>query len=453
MASVNSQQPRPSRRRGGTRGRWFVAAALVAGVAVVALVAGGCGSAPDKKIVIIGLDGIDWEIIDPLIEEGKMPNLARVINEGCRADFHSLMPLQKSPAIWTTLATGKGIQKHGIGGFVEGIEQQPLMNSKGWMTRSLWDILGEKGYSVGVVGWLVTWPALEVNGYLVTDRITYSPDDGYPVIDDLTYPPELLEELAPLRQSITGMELEEIADLMGGDVWWEGEEAITWGGVQTVRQICSSDQTVRNIAKHMLETREQPDFLAVYFLGVDRASHMFWGPMRPWTVDTPMEDELIEAFENIVPSYYLRMDALIGEMIDLVDENSTIIVCSDHGFRGPLRTKDGLQLGLMMHRDIGVIAAAGPGIRSGASVTSASVLDLTPTVLALLGEPVARDMDGFVLTEMLDEKLLEDNPVAYIDTYEKEDGGVGDESESEEPIESELDDAIKEELRSLGYIE
>ncbi|HYW68300.1 MAG TPA: alkaline phosphatase family protein [bacterium] len=421
----------------------------MAGVAVVALVAGGCGSGPDKKVVIIGLDGMDWEIIDPLLEEGKMPNLARVISEGCRGDFHSLMPLQKSPAIWTTLATGKGIQKHGIGGFVEGVEQQPLMNSKGWMARSIWDILGEKGYSVGIVGWLITWPALEVNGYLVTDRIAYSPDDGYPVIDDLTYPPELLEEVTPLRQSVTGMELEEIADLMGGDLWREGEDADTWGGVQTIRQICSSDQTIRNIAKHMLETREQPDFLAVYFLGCDRASHRFWGPMRPWTVDTPMGDEIIEAFGSIVPNYYRRMDTLIGEMIDMVDEDSTIIVCSDHGFRGPLRTKDGLQLGLMMHRDTGMIAAVGPGIRSGATVTGASVLDLTPTILALMGEPVGRDMDGFVLTEMLDEQFLEDSPVRYVETYEKE----SEEAESEEPIESELDDAIKEELRSLGYIE
>ncbi|MFH1865814.1 MAG: alkaline phosphatase family protein [Candidatus Eisenbacteria bacterium] len=429
--------------------RLLGAAGLFVSLAMVTLIAAGCGSAPDTKVVIIGIDGMDWQLADPLIEEGKMPNLARIISEGSRSDFHSLMPLEKSPAIWTTLATGKGLQKHGIGGFVEGSEEQSLLNSSGWRARSIWDILGEKGYSIGLVGWLVTWPAKEVNGYCVTERITYSPEDGYPSIPDLTYPPELEEELVPLRASLSGTSNDDIAGLMGGDLWRGGEETRTWGGVQTIKSIFSSDQTIRRISQHLLGTREQPDFYAVYFLGPDRACHRFWGPMRPWTVDMKMDEEVIEAFRGIVPGYYERVDALIGEILDSIDENSTVIVCSDHGFRGPLRTREGIQLGILMHRDVGMLAARGPGIRKGAVLTSASVLDLTPTVLALLGEPVGRDMDGFVLTELIDEQFLADRPVTYIETYEKE----GEPGQSEEPIESELDDAIKEELRSLGYIE
>jgi predicted AlkP superfamily phosphohydrolase/phosphomutase len=226
-------------------------------------------------------------------------------------------------------------------------------------------------------------------------------------------------------------------------------ESRVWGGVQTVRTIYASDETIRNVSNHLLATREQPDFFAVYFLGVDRASHRFWGPMRPWSVSMRMDDEVIEAFKNVVPAYYERVDELIGEVLDAVDENSVIIVCSDHGFRGPLRTKEGMQLGIKMHRDIGILAAKGPGIRKGATLTNASVLDLTPTILALLGEPVGRDMDGFVLTELIEEDILAENPVEYIDTYEKEEQP----EDSDEPIESDLDDAIREELRSLGYIE
>jgi arylsulfatase A-like enzyme len=136
-------------------------------------------------------------------------------------------------------------------------------------------------------------------------------------------------------------------------------------------------------------------------------------------------------------------------VLDSIDENSTVIVCSDHGFRGPLRTKEGLKLGISMHRELGVLAAMGPGIRRGGTLASANVLDLTPTILALLGEPVGRDMDGFVLTNLIDEGHLADYPVTHIDTYERDD----EPEQSEEPIESALDDAIREELRSLGYIE
>jgi predicted AlkP superfamily phosphohydrolase/phosphomutase len=426
-----------------------LAVALAAVAAAAILVAAGCGGAPKPKVVIIGIDGMEWEIADALLEEGKMPNLARVIEAGTRSDFHSLVPLQKSPAIWTTLATGKGLSKHRIGGFVGDTEDQPLMNSTGWRARSVWDILGEKGYTVGLVGWLVTWPAQEVNGYCVTERITYSPEDGYPHIPDLVYPPELEAELEPLRASMTGTTDEEVEDLLSGEDWRRGMESRVWGGVQTVRTIYASDETIRNVSNHLLATREQPDFFAVYFLGVDRASHRFWGPMRPWSVSMRMDDEVIEAFKNVVPAYYERVDELIGEVLDAVDENSVIIVCSDHGFRGPLRTKEGMQLGIKMHRDIGILAAKGPGIRKGATLTNASVLDLTPTILALLGEPVGRDMDGFVLTELIEEDILAENPVEYIDTYEKEEQP----EDSDEPIESDLDDAIREELRSLGYIE
>jgi predicted AlkP superfamily phosphohydrolase/phosphomutase len=436
------------------RARCAAIAGLIVVAAVAAVVAGGCGGAPDRKVVIIGVDGMDWNLVDPLLEEGKMPNLARVIEQGCRADFNSLKPLEKSPTIWTTIATGKGPRKHGIGDFVAGSDEQPLLNSTGWRARSVWDILGEKGYSVGLIGWLVTWPAVEVNGYCVTERITYSPEDGYPAIPDLTYPPELEQEVGPLRVSASGMALEEIEDLMSGDLWWEGEEAVTWGGVQTVRGICSSDQTIRNIARHMLSTREQPDFFAVYFLGIDRASHRFWGPMRPWTVDMKMDERQNEAYEHIIPNYYVRVDGLIGEILEALDEDSTVIICSDHGFYGPRRTKDGLQLGIEMHREVGVLAAMGPGIRQGVTLTTASVLDIAPTLLAILGEPVGRDMDGFVLTEMLDEEQLAAHPVSYVDTYEsEEESSDSDEEEPDEPIESELDDAIREELRSLGYIE
>jgi len=440
---------RRTTRRTTSRAFRAGATALLFSVALAALFVGGCGATPDTKIVIIGIDGLDWSLADPLIEQGKMPNLARIVSEGTRAELHSLMPLQKSPTIWTTIATGKGPQKHGISDFVDRTDEQPLFNSTGWRARSIWDILGDRGYTVGVLGWLMTWPVQEVNGYCVTDRIVYSPEDGYSGIPHLTYPAELEEELAPLRVSATATTMDDIADLMTGDIWRGGEEAVTWGGVLGIRSIHANDQSILRISEHLLESREQPDFYAVYFLGLDRCCHAFWGPMRPYTVDIKMEEGYNAAFENAIPRYYERVDLLIGDVLDSIDENSTVIVCSDHGFRGPLRTKEGLKLGISMHRELGVLAAMGPGIRRGGTLADANVLDLTPTILALLGEPVGRDMDGFVLTNLIDEGHLADYPVTYIDTYERDD----EPEQSEEPIESALDDAIREELRSLGYIE
>ncbi len=434
---------------GTHRGRLAVLAATALLILLAVILTGGCGGGtPDSKVVIIGIDGMDWNIADPLIEAGKMPNLARIIENGVRADLLSLEPLQKSPTIWTTIATGKGPRKHGIADFIEGSDEQPLFNALGWRARAIWDILGEKGYSVGVIAWLVGWPAQTVNGYFVTDRIIYSPEDGYGPIEHLTYPPELAEELAPLRKSYAATTDDEVAPYLGGDLWRPGGGETQWGGVETVKTIYAHDETVLRAAMHMLESREQPGLFAVYFLGLDRCCHRFWGPMRPRSVDIRMTDEFIDTFQNTIPSYYERVDELIGSVLEAIDENSTVIVCSDHGFRGPRRTKEGIQLGIQMHRAVGVLAAMGPGIRSGGSLSDAGVMDITPTLLALLGEPVGRDMDGFVIEELIDEAYLEQSPVRYIDTYEKERV-----DENGEPLESSVDEEIKEQLRSLGYIE
>lgn len=439
--------PIPGSRRAG------IAAAVVLLAALLACAAGGCGSKPELKVVIVAIDALDWSVADPLIEQGKMPNLERVVKEGMRADLHSFVPLEKSPTIWTTIATGKGSKKHGIGDFVAATGERPLMNSTGWRARSFWDILSEKGYTVGILNWLVTWPAWEVNGYFIADGVSYSPDDGFEVPERLTYPPELAEEIAPYRVSFASTTDDDIADLLGGQDWRTTDDYEIVGGVETARSLHATDHSVLNISNYLLENKPQPDVYAVYFLGVDRACHRFWGPMDPTSVRgiTPEEQEL---FGNLIPKYYERADGYLGEVLDRIDENSTVIVCSDHGFRGPVYVNGAIKLGIQMHREVGALAAMGPGIRKGAQVTGASVLDVTPTLLALLGEPVGRDMDGFVLTEMIDEDHLAANPVTYIDTYEGEpDPDAEAADEGEEPLESPLDDAIKEELRSLGYIQ
>lgn len=424
--------------------------ALLAVLAVLATV-GGCGRRGSfrPKVVLIGIDGLDWNVADPLLEEGKLPNIARIIEGGVRADFQSLEYGIKSPIIWTTIATGKGPQKHGIADFLENSEEAPLYNSNGWRARAVWDILGESGYTVGVINWMVSWPAQPVNGYNVTDRIVFTEGDGFDPIARTTYPEELLGELKPEQRAFADIADEEIAPLLNGDTWRTGEVPEVSDAATTVRVVYANDQTVANVATHLLETREQPDFFGVYLNGADVSSHYFWGPMDPSTVDLVMSDELIETCKDIIPRYYQRMDGIVGEILDRVDEDSTIILCSDHGFRGPVRTNQGLRLGIWMHRPVGVFAASGPGIVPADGPIDASVFDVTPTLLAMFGVPVGRDMDGFVMTDMLDPDLVGSGSVAYVDSHER----PGDEQREEEPIESPVDDEIKERLKSLGYIE
>jgi len=422
--------------------------ALLAVVAVLAT-ANGCGRGRSfrPKVVLIGVDGLDWNIVEPLLQEGKLPNIASIIEGGVRADFQSLEYGSKSPIIWTTVATGKGPQKHGIADFLENSDEAPLYNSNGWRARPVWDILGENGYTVGVINWMVSWPAQPVNGYNVTDRIVFGEGDGFDPIERTTYPEELLDELKPKQSSALDTPDEVIAPFLNGDVWRGDEVAECRDAALTVRIIYSNDQTVANVGKHLLDTREQPDFFAVYLNGADVSSHYFWGPMDPSTVDLVMPDELVEMCKDVIPRYYQRIDGIVGEILDRIDEGSTIILCSDHGFQGPVRTRQGLRLGIWMHRPVGVFAARGPGIVSTDGPIDASVFDITPTLLAMYGVPVGRDMDGFVMADVLDPELV--GAIDYVDTHERPEDERGD----EEPVESPVDDEIKERLKSLGYIE
>jgi arylsulfatase A-like enzyme len=154
-----------------------------------------------------------------------------------------------------------------------------------------------------------------------------------------------------------------------------------------------------------------------------------------------------------VERYHVFADSLLGEVMKLADENTVVMVCSDHGFAGH-RGYEGFDgdvaVGVQMHRASGIVFMSGPGIEAGKTIQGATVYDIAPTVLALFGLPVAQDMDGRPLTEAWQPDLLARSPITYIDTYEVEGADDGGDSE---PVQSPVDEEIKEMLRSLGYID
>jgi arylsulfatase A-like enzyme len=160
---------------------------------------------------------------------------------------------------------------------------------------------------------------------------------------------------------------------------------------------------------------------------------------------------MIETFAPVIDRYYEMADEMIGRLLEFRDERTIVILLSDHGFAGHRGYPgfDGtVAMGTNMHREQGTIVLSGPNIVSGARIEGASVLDVAPTVLALSGLPVGRDMDGKPLVAAIDDAFLARRPVAYVDTYET----AGEEGDAE-PVTSPIDDEVKEMLRSLGYID
>lgn len=421
---------------------------LLLAALIPALVLTSCGDDAsvdvERRLMVIGIDGLEWDVMAPLLESGRLPTFARLMREGSWGELVSLEILE-SPVIWTSIATGKTPDKHGITGFAKrntGGTDVPL-TSNVRRVDAIWDILGDRDRTVGVTGWLATWPATPVNGYLVTSHFNYGAGPGGDVPEAVTYPAGLADSLAPLRLASTDIDDGSAAAFLRGGLP-RGEEARA--RVEALKVSLATDETTRLVALE-LGASVPTDFFAVYFRGVDGPSHFFWVDMLPETGPTMTEEEA-ETFGEVIPRYYEYMDGVLAELLRLADEKTTVLVTSDHGHSGPKLRGDDYAWGIAMHDRTGFVCLWGKDVVAGRELHEPSVLDLTPTMLALYGMPVAEDMDGRVLTEAIDPGFLESNPVTTIATYE-----TGERGGEDEPIESPVDEEIRERLRSLGYIE
>jgi predicted AlkP superfamily phosphohydrolase/phosphomutase len=269
---------------------------------------------------------------------------------------------------------------------------------------------------------------------MVSDYIQYETEKKIK-LENQTYPPELFEEIDPFRMIQKDVSDSDIAHLFPVDYEVVRDEIAPWHK-DYVKMIFATDETFRRVAMYLYD--KDVDFLAVYFNGIDSMCHNFWEQRK----------QPRHPLSAVVDNYYIWMDGVLGEFIDLVDDETLLIVCSDHGFYGPRRARDGgTLLGVYMHGEYGIVALMGKGVRKGARIIDAGILDITPTILYALDLPVARDMRGRVLTEGFDVDLLTKRSVSFIPTYE------AGERVASEPLESPVDEKIKERLRALGYIQ
>ncbi|MBD3349240.1 MAG: hypothetical protein GF400_08620 [Candidatus Eisenbacteria bacterium] len=449
--------------------------AVVLAVVAVASVFPGCGGESDerapftgdtgKKVLIIGFDGLDWGRFERLASEGRLPNLAALADSGASGVLRSVPPYV-SPTIWTSIATGKLGEKHGIGGFtvygVSGADSVTLISSKEIRCRTLWEILADSGMSSGIVGWLVAYPPLPVTDYTVTSKTVAAMSrrvGRFIIKSDIpleatVHPPELWGEIEPLGTRPSEIPEEILNGYLGKTSGLE--DGLIEDRTDFLADRLAADLTAVAVAEKLIP--ERPTRLtAVYMAGCDQISHFFWRYWEPesWKREDQIPDEAVEAYSTVIDRYYENVDEMAGRILRLRDGNTIVVVCSDHGFAGH-RGHSGFEptpgretaFGQYMHRQEGVIIVHGPGIAAGERIEGATILDVTPTVLAALGLPAARDMDGRPLASAFEPSFLDRHPIDEIATYE-----TGERAGTEAPAESPVDEEEKELLRSLGYID
>jgi tetratricopeptide (TPR) repeat protein len=419
------------------------------------LVLAACQRAPGAgRVIVLGLDGVDPDAVALLVAEGRLPHFAALRRDGASGRLRSSRPLL-SPILWTTIATGKSPDQHRIGHFVAVNpttgEQLPV-TSRMRKVQALWNIASAAGRPVAVVGWWATWPAEAVNGAVVSDHTGYHFlfDEGLHGGGELAasvYPPALADRIAALVQRPGDLAASDLAPYVRVDGAALTRPFDFADPLAHFRWALATAESYRAIATDLWRS-DRPDLLMTYIEGIDSASHLFGHLFRA----SGLAGELAEQqrqYGDAVEAMYGYADRLIGELVAMMDADTTLIVLSDHGFAlgalpdDPSVTRDMRRVSERHHREDGILYLYGRAVRAGTTVSGATLLDVAPTVLALMGIPPPRDMPGRVLTDGL---TLPDPPRS-VASYETAGTSV------RAPADPAVDAAVLERLRSLGYLD
>ena len=406
-----------------------------------------------RRVIVLGMDGMDPRTIDLLMSEGKLANFARLRQGGAYGRLESTKPLL-SPIIWTTIATGKTPDQHGIGHFVmdsENPDDKTPVSSEMRKVKAVWNVLSDQGRRVGVVGWWATWPAENINGFIVSDHTCYHflfPEGAGEAKDPrgITYPPDLAKRIAPLIRrpfDVTVEEARRYADVGPNDF---ATEFTFKDPVAHFRWALATADSYRRIGLQLWK-EEKPDVLLTYTEATDSMAHLFGHLFRAHGLSGELAEQQ-RKFGMVVEHMYELADTIVGDYLAAMDSDTALVVLSDHGFDlgtiqdDPSKTRDMRRVSERFHNMEGILYLYGAGIRQG-TLDRPKILDVAPTILALAGVAPARDMPGRVLVEAIRGTV----PATRVATYEtaagpRAAGAAG----------SNVDHDILERLKSLGYI-
>lgn len=303
------------------------------------------------------------------------------------------------------------------------------MNSSHRQVEALWNIVSESGGRVGFVNWWATWPAETVQGYIVSDY--FARTDPAEKIEGTTFPPDLGARLEPelrrgewpwLAQVLTDGKLKLFSDRkreQGSASAFESRDKLAWF-------FYGPDIIGERAALHLLASEPKPDLFGLISRKGDLASHYMW--------EFAASRELADISRVLEPVYEYE-DEMLGRFLQEVGPQANVIILSDHGFAW-----EGEQFNHTGTAPDGIFIASGPSFKKGLSLPRVTLYDIAPTVLHVLGLPVAKDMAH----EPLVAALASEAPVQWVETYET--------GRLRKTAKSPIEDRLLEELRTLGYV-
>jgi Tfp pilus assembly protein PilF len=372
----------------------------------------------NRRVLVLGVDAADWTLINRLKSQGRLPALAEAQKTGASAPLRSIEPLL-SPLIWTTIATGVGPEEHGILDFLTPDPSTGAMvpaTSRIRRAPALWNIAPAYGKKAGVIGWLATWPAEPIDGFVVSDRFGFLAFAGQTADvspgDDIVFPADFLAgrtDSSLRSRDVPASQVRRFLDVSAAEI--EAARRPGYEKGNRINNFIHTLATADSYARLAIDAcrRERPPLMLVYFEFIDAVCHLFMASQPPARPGVSPED--VRRFGGAVDRAYEHQDRIIAEFVRAASDSTIIFIVSDHGFRsGDARLTGSADMedaaAARWHLPDGVIIISGPGVRRGAAIANPSVFDVAPTILAVLGCPIPAAMRGRVLAEAFEPGFL-----------------------------------------------
>jgi len=460
----------------------------------VALVAVSCSRAtkPDNgaRVMVIGIDGGTWSMIEPMMEAGELPNIKKLYDAGVHGILESRPPIL-SPVVWTTIFSGFGFQKHGV-------KDWKTSQSTNRRVNAIWEIFRDEKKRVDVFNVPATWPPDAIPGVMLSgfplSGATYGGNTGDLLTKDKLANGKLSvaykDSVDTIRETVSRLPVRtwspwidtkvasrpafrgalrvfrlneddtyvtpqyrlddglvasepkklrtEISKKLGEPYIPEGPGWSKWAEPYAPEVLYDHLEQIfvnQSRAAQMYAGGDWKLFLYVMTF-VDRISHPYWAYSHP--SEYPGIDlEKAKKYEHAVPDAYRRSDEWLGRILSEVKgQQPYVIIVSDHGFQASRDPEK--QIGT--HDPDGIYLVSGPGIQPKAG-NPTFIEDVTPTILYLMGMPVGQDMDGNVFPDVV--QMLR-RQTEFTESYEKE-----KRASSDRPV----DNDTWESLRGLGYVD
>jgi predicted AlkP superfamily phosphohydrolase/phosphomutase len=276
------------------------------------------------QVILFGMDGATYTVLDHLVQRGVMPNLEKFMCDGVRAKMVSTVPPLTPPA-WSALVTGRSPGHHGIFGFMQYADARStsvqLVNNRMLSSETIWSMVNRHGKRAGSLNFVAHQPAPKIDGWIVPGWVSWR------WMKSLSHPSDVI---AGLKRDLPGFDVKRLA------LDFDEEKKCIVGAVLDDYKSWITPHVERerqwfNVMCQMME-KDPAELVGVVFDGVDKLQHLLWSHLDP-ALEEPENKEYVR-IQEMAWDYFRKVDEILGETVQKWGDQATILICSDHGFTG-----------------------------------------------------------------------------------------------------------------------